>query len=79
MRMLDAERDQSVRTLQLYLTPSEAQFFRKELDRLLADPEASNHSHIMGDRDLSFSILTPRKLQPPNHYTELEKRVFDEP
>jgi hypothetical protein len=81
MRMLDSDRDCSVRNLQLYLSPHEAQAFRKELDRLLADPEAVDHSHGIAEdmsREISFSILTERKLQPPHRYTELEMRIFGE-
>ena len=80
--MLDADRDQSVKHLQLYLTCSEAEYFRKELDRLLADPEASDHSHVGGDdmsREISFSILTPQKLAAGLNYTQLERKIFGEP
>lgn len=82
MRMLDLERKESVRHLQLYLSPSEAQFFRSELDRLLANPEALDHSHVSADdmsREISFSIFTPQKLQASPHYTKLERKIFDEP
>ena len=82
MRMLDAEKEVSVRNLQLYLSPSEAQFFRKELDKLLADPEAIEHSHVFADdmsREISFSIFTPQKLKASPHYTKLERKIFDEP
>lgn len=80
--MLDADKNQSVKNLQLYLTTSEAEYFRKELDRLLLDPEANDHSHIGADdmsREISFSILTPQKLRVGFNYAELERKIFEEP
>jgi hypothetical protein len=82
MRMLDSDRKESVRNLQLYLSLAEAQMFRKELDRLLADAEAVEHSHVMADdmsREISVSILTPMKLQSCHSYTKLEQKIFEEP
>ena len=80
MRMLDAERGEAVRELQLYLTPSEASVFVAQLQDLLADPEKNNHHHLFsgdGGRELSFSIVTPTKLAT-GKYTKLERQVFDE-
>ena len=81
MRMLDAERQQSVRTLQLYLRTTEAKKLRATLDRLLADPEANEHEHILdedGGWDLSLSLLTDSKLSDMAGYTERERRLFRE-
>lgn len=80
MRMLDVEKKQSVRLLQLYLTPAEAREMRQQLERLLADPEADNHFHLPLDdstREISCSIVTPRKLRDLA-YTPLEKKVLEE-
>jgi len=44
MRMLDIDKQNSVRGLHLYLTPEEAVEFRKELDGQLSNPEANEHS-----------------------------------
>lgn len=80
MRILDTERKQSVMVLQLYLTVREATEFRKQLDGPLADPETNEHFHTFADdmsRELSCSILTPRKLES-GHYTELERKIFNE-
>jgi hypothetical protein len=64
MRMLDAERQQSVRNLQLYLRPTEARKLREALEVLLRDPEANEHRHIIDDGwDLSFSLFTDTKLR----------------
>ena len=65
MNMIDTESKTRVRVLQLYLTPDEANFFCKELDRLLADSEANGHSHVdLGTgSEISVSILTPNKLK----------------
>jgi hypothetical protein len=79
MRMLDPEAKQSIRTLQLYLTTTEAAEFREALDALLRDAEAAEHRHVMGDgREVSFSIVTPAKLANAKRYTELERRVLQE-
>ena len=81
MRMLDTDREESVRVLQLYLSIREATEFRKQLDRLLADPELNEHFHVFAEdmsREISCSIVTPRKLQPPHHYTDLELRILKE-
>ncbi len=49
MRMLDIHKQNSVRGPQLYLTPDEAVQFRKELDGLVSNPEANEHSHISSE------------------------------
>ncbi len=80
MRMLDAERQQSVKVLQLYLSVREATELRKRLDELLVDPEANEHFHVFAEdmsRELSCSIVTPRKLATGT-YTELERNIFGE-
>ena len=81
MRMLDAERQESVRNLQLYLRPDEARQLRAALDSLLRDPELPEHQHVLdydGGWDLSFSILTDAKLSDTAAYTERERRLFRE-
>ena len=81
MWMLDAERRQSVRTLQLYLTPKEAGDLRDSLAELLEDPERPDHTHTLsedGSRDLSYSIVTPAKLVAISRYTKLEQKVLRE-
>ena len=80
MRIIDTERGQSVRCLQLYLTVREAIELRQQMERLLADPESNEHFHVHSDdasRELSCSIVTARKLGQGS-YTALERRVFDE-
>jgi len=80
MRMLDAQKEQSVLILQLYLTPEEAREMRERLDGLLADPEADEHFHLPLDsagRELSCSIVTPRKLKEVR-YTALERKILEE-
>jgi len=81
MRMLDVDKKSSVRQVQLYITPTEAAAFRKELDRLWAIPEANEHSHIFSDDmdcEFSFSIITESKLKNIQAYTKLEQRVLTE-
>ena len=80
MRMLDVDKEQSVFRLQLYLTADEAAELHKQLERLLAAPEANEHFHVFDrdmSRELSCSILTPGKLESGG-YTELEQKVFKE-
>src|SRR6266853_4063084 len=43
MWMLNRDREQSVRTLELYLTPAEASALSDKLRRLLVDPEGGEH------------------------------------
>jgi hypothetical protein len=79
MRMIDMHSETSVKLLQLYLTPKEALEFRKELDRLITNPEANEHSHIYSEDtlcELSFSILTETKLKNIRSYTKLEQNIL---
>lgn len=81
MRMIDVDKQSAVRGLQLYLTPEETVEFRKELDRLLANPEANEHSHISSEdrgRELSFSIITKKKLENIKGYAKLEQKILTE-
>ena len=80
MRMLDVERKQGVYNLQFYLSPKEAAEFHKYLGELLEDHEANEHRHVFAQdmsREVSFSIVTPSKLEDSG-YTELEHSIFDE-
>ena len=61
MRILDADAQKPVRAVQLYLSPQEARSFAQMLGRLLRDPEATEHEHLVSDdmgAELSFSIVT---------------------
>jgi len=79
MRMLDVENKFSVWNLQLYLTVPEAEELRKELEKLLADPEANVHFHVMSEdsgRELSCSILRKKKMEGISSYSKLEQKVL---
>ena len=79
--MIDMHSKAAVRLLQLYLAPKEALEFRNELDRLIANPEANEHSHIYSEDtscELSFSILTENKLKNIKSYTKLEQKILTE-
>jgi hypothetical protein len=80
MRMIDMDSKRGVKVLQLYLNPQEAREFRKELDRLLVDPEANEHSHIDfgGKSEISFSILTEKKLKNIKAYSKIEQKILME-
>ena len=80
MRIIDTDREQSVRCLQLYLTVREARELQQQLQHLLADAESNEHFHVHSDdasREISCSIVTPHKMAHGT-YTDLERRVFDE-
>lgn len=82
MRILDTDNQGPVRRIQLYLTPDEAAELRRALDRLLQDPEGSEHEHVVAEdasRDLSVSIVTAAKLAEAERYTDAERRMFSEP
>jgi len=79
MRMLNVDRSESLWQLQLYLTPKEALELRAALDQLLKDPEANEHETLIHDgRELSFSLVTPRKLANLSGYSPEEQRMFKE-
>lgn len=80
MQIIDTDREQSVRCLQLYLTVREAQEFLQHLQHLLADAESNEHIRVHSDdalREISCSIITAQKLAHGT-YTVLERKVFDE-
>ena len=80
MRMLDADRERSVRVLQLYVTVREARELHKGLAELLQDPEKSDHFHVFAkdmSSELSISIVTETKLDSGG-YTPLEYAIFSE-
>ena len=79
MRIINMDAKAAVKLVQLYLTPNEASQFKKGLDRLLAKPEANDHSHVESDDmscEISFSIITENKLQNIKSYTKLEQHIL---
>jgi hypothetical protein len=81
MRMLDVDREQGVRVLQLYLSSAEAEELHRHLGELIRNPEAIEHRHLFAEdmsRELSLSILTGSKRASAG-YTRVERRIFDEP
>lgn len=82
MRMIDDNRQGSLKGVSLYLTPREAEEMRRELDRLLKDPEANEHFHVysdQNDREVSCSIITEKKLKNIKSFSKLEQKVLTEP
>ena len=79
MRLLDVTTDRPVQQAQLYLSIEEARELRDCLNALLVDPELSDHEHLIDKDgwDLSFSILTERKLAG-SRYTARERKLFTE-
>ncbi len=79
MRILDVENKSSLWNLQLYLTESEAKELHSELSTLLNNPEANEHFHLISEdsgRELSCSLITPKKLDNISSYSKLEQKVL---
>jgi hypothetical protein len=77
--MIDSDRAEPVRNVQVYLTLGEAESLVQQLRNLIGDPEANQHLHVATedhDRDLSISIVTETKLNRPTRYSDLERRVL---
>lgn len=77
MRIIDPIAKKQIVVAQVYLTIREAILIKQRLEALLHDPEAADHFHVCSnaDRDLSFSIVTPRKLAA-KAYTALEQEIL---
>lgn len=77
MRMIDSDARRETRTLQLYLSPAEAQELLDGLTELLRGSDAGEHFHIIASdgRGLSCSIITEEKLRSGS-YTALEEKVL---
>ena len=78
MHILDGEKQTPLNEVQFYLTPEEAIELREKLDTLLKDAEANEHEHIIsGDREISFSLITPTKLKNLSGYSAAERKMFE--
>ena len=80
MKILDEDREQSVRVLRLYLGVKEARELHKGLTELLEDPQKNDHFHVFArdmSSEMSVSIVTDAKLKTGG-YTHLERRIFFE-
>jgi len=78
VRLIDSEGERTIDQVQLYLSPDEARRLVAELGRLIVDPEAVEHFHLIsedGEGELSCSIVTPGKLSA-EAYTSGERRAF---
>jgi hypothetical protein len=78
MRMLDGLTQQTLANVQVYLSIGEAERLRDQLTVLLADPEASEHVHIVSadaEADLSVSIVTAAKLSAGG-YSSAEQNLL---
>ncbi len=55
---------------------------KKHLEDLLVDPEQNEHWHLHSSDncrfELSYSIVTPTKIKDGKHYTDIERRIFNE-
>ena len=79
MRALDGQEQRGLRSVQLYLSRGEAAELREALDRLLGDPEANEHVHVMSSdavAELSVSIVTAHKLRSGGRYTRTEQELL---
>ena len=78
MRLINTDGMKGLHQVQLYLTAAEARELVAELEKLIADPEASEHFHVFsedGGAELSCSIVTARKLESVG-YTKGERKAF---
>jgi hypothetical protein len=81
MRLLDGEKQVGLWNVQMYLTPAEARELVAGLSKLLMDPEANEHEHVLSTesgREISVSLITPTKLKDMSGYTSAERRMFEE-
>ena len=75
--MIDSDARRETRTIQLYLSPAEAQDLLDGLTELLRHSNAGEHFHVIGSdgRELSCSIITEENLRS-GRYTALEEQVL---
>ena len=81
MRLLDGEKQVPLWNVQLYLTPAEASELVAALNKLLVDPEAKEHEHVLSresGREISVSLVTLTKLNDLSGYTPPERKMFQE-
>ena len=80
MRLLDGEKEVALWNVQIYLTPAEARELVAGLNKLLLDPEANEHEHVIdGEWSRDFcSSITPTKLKDLSWYTSAEREMFKE-
>lgn len=81
MRFLNADEQTSIFNVQMYLTVDEADALHGALARLLRDPSAIEHEHVLagdGLRELSVSLVTPEKLIDLSGYSKAEQAMFKE-
>jgi len=79
LKIIDLKNKQSISKASLYLTGFEAKQMKAGLDALLKDPESFDHSHVYSEdqsSEISFSIITRKKLSNLSKYNELEKKVL---
>jgi len=78
--MIDSDKENSVRTLSLYLTVKEAEKMIRELKNLLNDPDGNEHFHIFDEKvpekEISCSLITEKKLKNLDKYNEIERKIF---
>jgi hypothetical protein len=66
MRLISSDGGKPLHQVQLYLSVAEGRKLVAELEKLIANPEASEHFHVIsesGGAELSCSIVTARKLE----------------
>ncbi len=63
----------------MYFSENEARDLIKKLNSLLVNPEKIDHEHVFSEdseQEISFSILTTKKIQDINYYTEIEQEII---
>jgi len=76
MRIINFYNKKSLKSVTLYLTKNEAIQFKENLEYLLSNSEAPKHHYIYDllnpTREISFSMITEKKLQNTKHYNKIE-------
>lgn len=82
MRIIDFNKQRSIKAVSLYLTEDEASQLKEELELLLKNPESNDHFHVYDvknpGREIFCSIITENKLKNISGYNKLEQQVLTE-
>ena len=76
MRLIDSAGERRLGHVQVYLSPGEARQLMAKLGKLVAEPEAREHFHLLSeDGEGELSIVTLGKLNTEG-YTSGEGKAF---
>jgi len=80
LRIYDLNKKHSVKTCTVFLTVREAKVIRDNLNELLRRPEAMENFHMSDDQDreLTCSLMTPKKMDNLDQYSKIERKILSE-